>query len=301
MTKRFQAVTDIYSVTQPRRMHENQYSPSKVTAIVAFLVCTLAALIQPAHAYFVSTGGGVLAQNPYTLAFLATGSLEAFGGENGATTIQRDASIAGTFIDPYAAHAFASADLGSGQLKILADSAGITFASATARFSDRIYLSGPYNGCGDGSLANPFKCYAISVGLSATGTLTGGSNGYAELVAGGNIDGAQLRFDLASGTTSQSGIAHTTRVLTSPQPAFLDINATLSGGSAAIYYGAGILDFSNTAALTLDLPPGVTFTSESGVFLTAVPVPAAVWLFGSGLLGLIGIARRRSSRSAVAV
>ena len=26
---------------------------------------------------------------------------------------------------------------------------------------------------------------------------------------------------------------------------------------------------------------------------TVVPVPAAVWLFGSGLLGLVGIARRR--------
>ena len=28
-----------------------------------------------------------------------------------------------------------------------------------------------------------------------------------------------------------------------------------------------------------------------------VPVPAAVWLFGSGLLGLVGVARRKSSRS----
>jgi hypothetical protein len=26
---------------------------------------------------------------------------------------------------------------------------------------------------------------------------------------------------------------------------------------------------------------------------SAVPVPAAVWLFGSGLVGLIGVARRR--------
>jgi hypothetical protein len=26
-----------------------------------------------------------------------------------------------------------------------------------------------------------------------------------------------------------------------------------------------------------------------------VPLPAAVWLFGSGLLGLIGIARRRNA------
>jgi len=28
---------------------------------------------------------------------------------------------------------------------------------------------------------------------------------------------------------------------------------------------------------------------------TAVPVPAAVWLFGSGLLGLVGVARRKKA------
>ena len=28
---------------------------------------------------------------------------------------------------------------------------------------------------------------------------------------------------------------------------------------------------------------------------TVVPVPAAVWLFGSGLLGLVGVARRKKS------
>ncbi len=28
---------------------------------------------------------------------------------------------------------------------------------------------------------------------------------------------------------------------------------------------------------------------------TVVPIPAAIWLFGSGLIGLIGIARRKKS------
>ena len=32
----------------------------------------------------------------------------------------------------------------------------------------------------------------------------------------------------------------------------------------------------------------------SGDVISAVPVPAAVWLFGSGLLGLLGIARRKA-------
>jgi len=28
---------------------------------------------------------------------------------------------------------------------------------------------------------------------------------------------------------------------------------------------------------------------------SAVPIPAAVWLFGSGLLGLVGVMRRRKT------
>lgn len=35
--------------------------------------------------------------------------------------------------------------------------------------------------------------------------------------------------------------------------------------------------------------------SSYSMTITAVPVPAAVWLFGSGLLGLVGVARRKVS------
>jgi hypothetical protein len=34
--------------------------------------------------------------------------------------------------------------------------------------------------------------------------------------------------------------------------------------------------------------------SHLSVYAPVVPVPAAVWLFGSGLLGLVGVARRKN-------
>lgn len=40
--------------------------------------------------------------------------------------------------------------------------------------------------------------------------------------------------------------------------------------------------------------PFKTFNANFN-FTTAVPVPAAVWLFGSGLLGLVGVARRKKT------
>jgi len=41
--------------------------------------------------------------------------------------------------------------------------------------------------------------------------------------------------------------------------------------------------------------PGADQITSFGALLTPVPVPAAVWLFGSGLLGLLGIARRKAA------
>lgn len=63
------------------------------------------------------------------------------------------------------------------------------------------------------------------------------------------------------------------------------------------------------AGFMLDCPPTSPFCSNNdNVFISgvgssnspllsveAVPVPAAVWLFGSGLIGLVGVARRKKS------
>ncbi len=52
------------------------------------------------------------------------------------------------------------------------------------------------------------------------------------------------------------------------------------------------------AKLTLSVPTAVTYTSDSGVFLTGVPEPAT-WTLLTGGLGFLGAATRRR-RAAIA-
>ena len=67
------------------------------------------------------------------------------------------------------------------------------------------------------------------------------------------------------------------------------LGAETAGGETASLAASGIsyviLETSNTAS-------GLYFDDLS---FTTVPIPAAVWLFGSGLLGLIGISRRNKA------
>lgn len=91
----------------------------------------------------------------------------------------------------------------------------------------------------------------------------------------------------------------------------IDVNGTLFSKSDDNNYGAGtgaFLTFNAGTLADFDFT-SATFNSSflafddfdsmygewTTVSLTAVPVPAAVWLFGSGLLGLVGIARRKTA------
>jgi hypothetical protein len=49
----------------------------------------------------------------------------------------------------------------------------------------------------------------------------------------------------------------------------------------------------NTISAFVDSYGQIAATAPTGPPVSAVPVPAAVWLFGSGLIGLIGVARRK--------
>jgi len=65
-----------------------------------------------------------------------------------------------------------------------------------------------------------------------------------------------------------------------------------SGGSYDPETGAYVLTWSNPYSIEGTITSGTATVTLSGT-ATVVPVPAALWLLGSGLLGLAGIARRR--------
>jgi hypothetical protein len=77
----------------------------------------------------------------------------------------------------------------------------------------------------------------------------------------------------------------------------IDQSGVAVGSSASLYLLTGNQTVNGTASYSLG---NVTLTDANGVATVSnavapVPVPAAVWLFGSGLLGLIGVGRRRAA------
>ena len=53
------------------------------------------------------------------------------------------------------------------------------------------------------------------------------------------------------------------------------------------------IDFGSTAQFSLIVPDGITVSSASGVFLSAVPEPRAWWLMVVGLICLVAGPRNR--------
>lgn len=108
----------------------------------------------------------------------------------------------------------------------------------------------------------------------------------------GNMDGFGS-FDFRVGGNGQAGRA---------QPVeFLVLNRTLADligttgdpdctGSDGCFFGVHIVGLAGTPAAS-----ALTFFASGGGDdpFTEVPIPAAAWLLGSGLLGLFGVARRR--------
>ncbi|MDT8281325.1 MAG: VPLPA-CTERM sorting domain-containing protein [Gammaproteobacteria bacterium] len=102
-------------------------------------------------------------------------------------------------------------------------------------------------------------------------------------------------FDDVSGTGLFSGTFSAGSLLSG---AFVDLTVNTFTSTSGEFFGdvtyTGGSMMGNLTAGSIDgIFTGTSVVAKLGE-LTVVPVPAAVWLFGSGLLGLAGVARRKA-------
>ena len=202
------------------------------------------------------------------------------------------------------ATANSAADLTNGTIHLYAQSTGAGSAIAKANLQDVLtfHVTG-------GTPVN------IGVSLRISGSLTGGPSSGGELdLADFEFDGATDGFvqyvsDLSDGTATitregssnwvSASFAGTTAdtLVFNGVYALTDPNEVvdLTWNTQASATADATADYSHTGQLSLSLPAGVTFSSASGVFLSAaaVPEPGTLVLLTTALGALGGLARRR--------
>ncbi len=152
-----------------------------------------------------------------------------------------------------------------------------------------------YDDTGDGS-----NIFGLPVGGAVTAT--------------GSFDDSLIGGDIISGNGTIAVSTITDLVITVGSEIFTDlddngsglltiVNGTVidgNGPAGFVYAGTNPQLFTSDATETFIGTQSDYSTNIFGTWntfnLTPVPVPAAVWLFGSGLLGLAGVARRKRNR-----
>ncbi|MGA3019382.1 MAG: PEP-CTERM sorting domain-containing protein [Bryobacteraceae bacterium] len=173
-----------------------------------------------------------------------------------------------------------------------------TNAASTVRFQDDLtfYVTG---GGSD----------TVTFNFSLDGNINGGYYGpNYSMVIQENFGGGLLYWDAGSGggpptTSPTSGwntFSFTNNTLTGFN--FTGTLTVTNGEDVPVYFlqqlacnNGNICDFSNTAQMSLILPSDVSYTSDSGVFLTqsaSTPEPCSIMLLGLGLAA-VGCLRRR--------
>jgi hypothetical protein len=162
------------------------------------------------------------------------------------------------------------------------------FASSVTSFSGLFSTN-------TGSFNNAVTDTSVDTYVWATATSSSFGLGFASGTLVNNVGADLVLFEI--GTTSDPfalTIGSTTQTLTATDTGFtttggLQLNAvTVDLGAFGVASGASV------DSILLALPVnGADFALAGALEASPIPVPAAVWMFGSGLIGLVGIARRR--------
>jgi hypothetical protein len=115
-----------------------------------------------------------------------------------------------------------------------------------------------------------------------------------QFVTTGNAGFTFTQLDAAAGTLNYSFTLCPLGAACDFASVFSMLNVTFDVNPAAVGITSADVGISFLGNFGAD---GVAVTAPTfnpaTISIAAVPVPAAVWLFGSGLLGLVGVARRR--------
>jgi hypothetical protein len=137
--------------------------------------------------------------------------------------------------------------------------------------------------------------------LSITGNYTQSAAGIFAVEIGGLLAGAEYDVLNVSGTATLDGTLNVSLFdlgsgLFAPQAGdtFDILTADILSGSFSSLSYAALFDPNLSWQIDYLIDAiGTTDVVRLSVVASAVPVPGAVWLFGSGLLGLMGLARRK--------
>ena len=103
---------------------------------------------------------------------------------------------------------------------------------------------------------------------------------------------ANIPFDWGAPAATPCGVAN----CDIPVVALFQMTPTGNPGEYSVVTLDG--DNSGTPGTAMTGGPFIGFSPTFTGTATVVPIPAAAWLFGSGLLGMVGVARRRRQKTA---
>jgi hypothetical protein len=191
---------------------------------------------------------------------------------------------------------------------------GVEFPDGPASFADFVVDYSPV--IGGGGPTAPYQNPDTALGIPDDLSGTSGGSGFVTLGSGGSLT-LQFTDNSLTGSGNSDDDLWIFEVGPDVEDTFVEISkdnltwfsvGKVFGSIAGVdidAFGFGVLDFFSYVRLTDDPNEGDTTGITVGADIDAVgaissappvnpvPVPAAVWLFGSALLGLAGAARRR--------
>ncbi len=165
-------------------------------------------------------------------------------------------------------------------------------------FDTPILASQGYELTGSGGPGGPFTSTEV-----LTGTNTGGTNAYGGTIGGLGQDGFNFHVDVTLEKADGGAFAiHNLDLFMDTDPeGWMEIRGTLAGGGLTFLLGVpvGTGDWLNLESVRFwaegnGFGAGYATVELDNIVVGAVPIPAAVWLFGSALAGL-GWMRRKAT------